>query len=71
MHPKNRPTIIHQSGEKHFQELKAAYKKSDIKADCRAYLDNIEKENEEDPVEVQTEQPGSEQAAALSRETTQ
>ena len=43
MHPKKRPTIIHQSGEKHFQELKAAYKKSDIKADCRAYLDNIEK----------------------------
>ena len=36
-----------------------------------AEVDNIEKENEEDPVEVQTEQPGSEQAAALSRETTQ
>jgi hypothetical protein len=36
-----------------------------------AEIQNIEKENEEDPVEVQTEQPGSEQAAALSRETTQ
>lgn len=36
-----------------------------------AEVDIIEKENEEDPVEVQTEQPGSEQAAALSRETTQ
>ena len=29
----------------------------------------IEKENEEDPVEIQPGMPGSEQAAALSRET--
>jgi hypothetical protein len=37
-----------------------------------AEIQNIEKENEEDPVEMQSqEQPGSEQAAALSRETTQ
>jgi UDP-N-acetylglucosamine--N-acetylmuramyl-(pentapeptide) pyrophosphoryl-undecaprenol N-acetylglucosamine transferase len=41
--PKNRPAIIHQSGEKHFEELKASYKESGIKADCRAYLDHIEK----------------------------
>jgi UDP-N-acetylglucosamine--N-acetylmuramyl-(pentapeptide) pyrophosphoryl-undecaprenol N-acetylglucosamine transferase len=41
--PKNRPTIIHQSGEKHFEELKTNYKKYGIKADCRAYLDHIEK----------------------------
>jgi UDP-N-acetylglucosamine--N-acetylmuramyl-(pentapeptide) pyrophosphoryl-undecaprenol N-acetylglucosamine transferase len=41
--PKNRPVIIHQSGEKHFEELKASYKESGIKADCRAYLDHIEK----------------------------
>lgn len=40
---KNRPIIIHQSGEKHFEELKANYKKYGIKADCRAYLDHIEK----------------------------
>jgi len=40
---KKRPKIIHQSGEKHFQALKATYKKCGIKADCRAYLDNIEK----------------------------
>ena len=43
IHPKNRPTIIHQSGEKHFEELKTNYKKYGIKADCRAYLDRIEK----------------------------
>lgn len=43
IHPKNRPTIIHQSGEKHFEELKTNYKKYGIKADCRAYLDQIEK----------------------------
>ena len=36
-----------------------------------AEVDNIEKENEEDPVEMQPQEPGSEQAAALSRETTQ
>lgn len=40
---KKRPLIIHQSGEKHFQELEVNYKKYSIKADCRAYLDNIEK----------------------------
>jgi len=34
--PKNRPTIIHQSGEKHFEELKTKYKKYGIKAECRA-----------------------------------
>ena len=36
-----------------------------------AEVDNIEKENEEDPVEMQPQEPGTEQAAALSRETTQ
>ena len=40
---KSRPLIIHQSGEKHFKELKINYKKYSIKADCRAYLDSIEK----------------------------
>jgi UDP-N-acetylglucosamine--N-acetylmuramyl-(pentapeptide) pyrophosphoryl-undecaprenol N-acetylglucosamine transferase len=40
---KRRPLIIHQSGEKHFKELEISYKKYSIKADCRAYLDNIEK----------------------------
>ncbi|MSQ81183.1 MAG: UDP-N-acetylglucosamine--N-acetylmuramyl-(pentapeptide) pyrophosphoryl-undecaprenol N-acetylglucosamine transferase, partial [Candidatus Methylopumilus sp.] len=43
MHNKKRPIIIHQSGEKHDKELKATYKKYGIKADCRAYLNNIEK----------------------------
>jgi UDP-N-acetylglucosamine--N-acetylmuramyl-(pentapeptide) pyrophosphoryl-undecaprenol N-acetylglucosamine transferase len=43
IHPKNRPTIIHQSGEKYFEELKTNYKKYGIKADCRAYLEHIEK----------------------------
>ena len=37
-----RHVTVH-GNSKHFQELKAAYKKIDIKADCRAYLDNIEK----------------------------
>ena len=36
-----------------------------------AEVDIIEKENEEDPVEMQPQEPGTEQAAALSRETTQ
>ncbi|MFM1825031.1 MAG: N-acetylglucosaminyl transferase, partial [Pseudomonadota bacterium] len=40
---KDRPIIIHQSGEKHFEELKVNYKKCGIKADCRSYLDHIEK----------------------------
>lgn len=40
---KKRPLIIHQSGEKHYQELKAIYKKCEVKSDCRAYLDDIDK----------------------------
>ncbi|MSQ80697.1 MAG: undecaprenyldiphospho-muramoylpentapeptide beta-N-acetylglucosaminyltransferase, partial [Candidatus Methylopumilus sp.] len=43
IHNKKRPIIIHQSGEKHDKELKATYKKYGVKADCRAYLNNIEK----------------------------
>ena len=43
INPKNRPMIIHQSGERHFQDLKWTYKKSGIQANCMAYLDNIEK----------------------------
>lgn len=40
---KKRPLIIHQSGEKHYEELKAIYKKCEVKSDCRAYLDDIDK----------------------------
>ena len=40
---KKRPLIIHQSGEKHYKELKATYKKCGVKADCRAYLNDIDK----------------------------
>ena len=39
---KKRPLIIHQSGEKHYEELKAIYKKCKVKSDCRAYLDDID-----------------------------
>lgn len=36
-----------------------------------AEIEQIDQENEEDPLEMQAERPGSEQAAALSRETQQ
>ena len=43
INPKKRPLIIHQSGEKHYKELKTTYKRCGVEADCRAYLHDIDK----------------------------
>jgi UDP-N-acetylglucosamine--N-acetylmuramyl-(pentapeptide) pyrophosphoryl-undecaprenol N-acetylglucosamine transferase len=39
--PSSRPEVIHQSGEKNFDELKALYAAADIEADVRAFIDDM------------------------------
>jgi UDP-N-acetylglucosamine--N-acetylmuramyl-(pentapeptide) pyrophosphoryl-undecaprenol N-acetylglucosamine transferase len=41
MSEQERPNVIHQTGKKHFESVQQLYKRADVKADIRAFLDDM------------------------------
>jgi UDP-N-acetylglucosamine--N-acetylmuramyl-(pentapeptide) pyrophosphoryl-undecaprenol N-acetylglucosamine transferase len=41
MSPENRPQIVHQSGEKNYEELMAAYQKAGLSAEVRPFIEDM------------------------------
>lgn len=37
----SRPRVVHQAGEKHIEELRAAYARAGVQADCRAFIKDM------------------------------